>query len=732
MKPLQVQGAQMGLRKDQIDIQQAPLDSRNKQLSGQKTAQDIQIDRFKTGIDLKKQFDADERVKVYKGVIPKVAGAMSAPDSAQGDISVVYAFAQVMDPASAVRGEEMDMARGSSPIVDQALSLVGMVKEGKRLPPETRRGLIDAIRSRATQYEGAYAEAREEFQGIAQQGGYDPDQVIGKHAGARFNDIERQFAGQTKSASPQEFDRLLSDMLEQGKPVKEIRDTLKQYGSTLPPWQEKILDQYEAARVQGQPTQVGVRTLPGKSVGTGLALGAKQALDRAAIGAESLFNAIPGLPNSNSAAAAAAPGLEFADPTATTVGRLAGSTLLSAPLANPLLAGAAGNLMMTDSTGGEAFKDAAVGAAGGFVGDRVVRGVAGMFAPQGREAMTRLNQQGVQFSPGQMIGGRARALEDRMTANPILGPRIDAIREQGLEAANRILPNRALGAIGQQLPDNVPAGHAAVDYTRTQLGNAYDNALNGQQIGLDPTYVTRLNAIGAGARLRPQELNELGEIVQREIGGAFQETGTPLGSMSGRGFKEIDERIGDMVSGFNASDDPYRRQLGSALADVRDQTRALARRQNPQMGQGLRAADEGYSDFSILRRAAQSNPATGIFTPGQLRTAVRANDRSVGKGATARGAARAQDLASDMSETMPSTVGSSGTSEREQVNKLAPWVMGSLMSPLYSDMSQQALAHLLLRQPGPNAQRVANMMRSLPRGMFGGGAPLLIESGAGY
>jgi hypothetical protein len=478
------------------------------------------------------------------------------------------------------------------------------------------------------------------------------------------------------------------------------------------------------------------RSLPGQDELSGLAKGFKGAWDRAAVGAQSAFNAIPGLPNSDSASQAQQSTQDYfsginTSPGAETLGRLAGSTLFSAPLRNPLIAGAAGNLLMTDSTGGEAVKDAAVGAAGGFVGDRAVRGIAGMFAPQGRDAMIRLNQQGVGFSPGQMIGGRARALEDRLTANPILGPRIEAIREQGLEQANRILPNRALGAIGQQLPDDVPAGHAAVDYTRTQLGNAYDNALNGQQIGLDPTYITRLNAIGQGARLRPQELNELGEVVQREIGGAFQESGTPLGSMTGRGFKELDERLNDMVTGFTAADDPYRRQLGNALGDVRDQTRALARRQNPQMGQQLRSADEGYADFSILRRAAQANPATGIFTPGQLRTAVRANDRSVGKGATARGGARAQDLASDMSETMPSTVGSSGTSEREQVNKLAPWLIGSAMSPLYSDVSQQAIAQLLLRQPGPNAERIANVMRSLPRGMFGGGTPLLIESGFG-
>jgi hypothetical protein len=330
-----------------------------------------------------------------------------------------------------------------------------------------------------------------------------------------------------------------------------------------------------------------------------------------------------------------------------------------------------------------------------------------------------------------MIGGRARAIEDRLTANPLLGPRIDQMREQGGLAANRILPNRGLGHIQQALPDDVPAGHAATDHMYQAFRNEYDDILNGQTINLDPTLVTRFNAIGQRARLRPQELEELGEIVQREIGGAFQENGTQLGSMSGRGYKELDERLGDMVTGFNASDDPYRRQLGSVLGDVRDQTRALVRRQNPQMGARLRAADEGYADFAIQRRASQANAATGIYTPGQLRTAVRAQDRSVGKGATARGQARAQDLASDMSETMPSTVGSSGTSEREQVNKLAPWVLGSALSPLYSDVSQQAIAQLLLRQPGPNAERIANVMRSLPRGMFGGGTPLLIESGFG-
>jgi hypothetical protein len=195
MKPLQVQGAQMGLRKDQIDIQQAPLDAQNKQLSGQKTAQEIKLDNFKTGVSLKQQYDKDARVQTYRDSIPQVAGAMDAPNTPQGDLSVVYAFAKVMDPASAVRGEEMDMARGSSPIAAQIKAYLGLLNSGKRLPPETRRGLVDAMRTKAQQYEAAYASARDEYQGVAEQGGFDPKTVIGDHDGKKFNDIERRFIG---------------------------------------------------------------------------------------------------------------------------------------------------------------------------------------------------------------------------------------------------------------------------------------------------------------------------------------------------------------------------------------------------------------------------------------------------------------------------------------------------------------------------------------------------------
>ena len=84
MKPLQVQGAQLGNQRDAVALRQAPLDERGKMLGNEKTAGDIKRDQFKTLQGLKKDFDADERVKAYRNVIPQVADAMSAPDTPEG------------------------------------------------------------------------------------------------------------------------------------------------------------------------------------------------------------------------------------------------------------------------------------------------------------------------------------------------------------------------------------------------------------------------------------------------------------------------------------------------------------------------------------------------------------------------------------------------------------------------------------------------------------------------
>lgn len=759
---------QQQITKNQQDINSYPVQQQGQQLNNQQTAQSLQFDRSKVAAELSGRFAKDQRVVDYRTVLPNVVSAMSADKGKQGDLTVVYAWAKAMDPAGSVRDSDTDLATGTSSYIQQAKQWIGRINSGKGLPPEVRTGLINEMRNKGHILNQAFSQARKEYAALAQQGGIPPQVVIGEHDGGKYQQIEANYkgapvvnldggqgavptAGKTQTQTDPNRTATLDTFIKRAAPFEQANQwAIQQGGDPLDPRSYQKAVQFAKSNpgytgsladftvtTPTTPTQQVLGGLVGPD-DIGYVKGFKESLDRAAVGAQGLYNETAGrlFGESDSATQAQQQTQDFfgdknVGQTGETLGRLSGATVFASPFKGPMTAGAAGNLMMTDSTGWDAAGDAALGAAGGWAGDKALQGIAALMAPQGRDAMGRLAQEGVQFSPGQMIGGAARNFEDRLTANPVLGPKIDAIREQGLNAANRIPANRALAPIGQSLPENIPAGHEAVNYTKQQLGNAYDNALSGQTIGLDPTYINRLNAIGQRANMRPQEFNQFGDIVQREVGGAFQ-TGPQLGQMSGNTYKKLDSRLGQLSGDLGKAPDVFARDIADSLRQVKDQTRALARRQNPAMGDALRNTDEGYANFKILERAAAANPATGIFTPGQLRTAVRGADRSVGKGATARGEARMQDLASDMSEALPSGVGSSGTSEREQVNKLAPWVMGSLMSPLYSKPAQKALEKLLLREPGPDAKNIAKLMRSLPRGMFGGGAPLLIESGSGY
>jgi hypothetical protein len=757
---LGIQGERLGVQRDAATVPyagpKAAADLTGSRLGNRRTAQDIHADRIKLMVDLRSKFEALPAVKDYRAALPQLASAMQAPDTAQGDLAVIYAFAKAMDPGSAVRGEEMDMAQSSSPLIGQLQTMIGRVNSGKRLPPDTRKGLVEAIRTKTIQFNRAYKGARQQYGDLAKEAGFDPQQILGEHDGTAFHEIEKQYLGKSQVTSGKVAESVdakksatLDALIRRGASFKEASQWARENGSTINPGQyaaavafakENPGHKGSLAEFIVQKETTPVQQVLGSLVGPadmGLVKGGIQAWDRAAQGLESAANLIPGI-DSSSAQQSAQEHQDFfagkvADPTFETIGRLGASTAIAAPLTSPMAAGAAGNLLMTDSTGLEAAGDAAMGAVGGKAADMILRGLSGTVAPAGRDALQRLSSEGYRATPGQIIGPRAKNLEDRLTANPVLGPKIDALRQQGLEQFNRIPANRALGHIGETLPPNVPAGHEAVAYTQQRLGNAYDQALSGAQIGLDPTYVTRLNAIGQGSRLRPQEFNQFGDIVQQELGGAFQVGNNPVGTMTGKDFKKIDSRLGQLVGDLGKSPDIYQRDIAEALGQVRDQTKALARRQNPGLRQKLNAADEGWADFAILRRAAQSNPATGIATPGQLRTAVKAGDKSVGKGATARGEARMQDLAKDGTEVIPSDMGSSGTSEREQVNKIAPWILGTLLDPLYSPPVVSGLEKLLLRKPGPAAKKVAKAFEFPQLRTLGGiGIPAFINPGSGY
>lgn len=724
-----------------------PLQNTNTQVQTQQTQQQVQFAPGKMGLDIKAQFDSNPYVKAYRDALPNAISAMNAPDNAQGDLAVVYAFGKVMDPGSVVREGELNMANQTSPLVGQLQSYIGMVNAGKRLPKATRTGLIEAIRAKSGEYDRGYTAAREQYIRMAKSAGLNPDDVIGPHDAAPFQGVEKGYiqraTGATKRVTDPKKSAALSSLIRAGVPFEEASQIVGGFGGKLD--RKEYDDAVAYAKQHGGVTnaEVGhneqmslpqqiVNSLPIGNADIGLVHGAKQAFDRAATGLEAAANVIPGIDSRSAQDASAQSEQMFAglpgDQTAQTLGRLAASGLLAAPLKAPTLAGAAGNLLMTDSTGIDAAKDAGLGAVGGKIGDVALKGAAQLFAPNLVPSVSNLAQEGARLTPGRFFPSLKKS-EDLISSLPVVSGKIDNAMNQASASISRIPLNRSLGRVGQSLPDSVPSGHPATAYTQRTLGDLYDNTLAGTQAMLDPTFVSRMNYLGQRSNLRPQEFEQLADIMQREVGGAFQKGGAP-GILSGRDYKLLDGRLGKISTKLQADpSDPFKNELGDSIEQMQEQLRHLYRRQNPAQARTLRDLDTAYADFVPAQRASAMSVEDGIPTPGEYRSAVRQNDSTKRKGATARGEARLQDFAIDASNVVPAARGNPGTADRLNQLSLKAWTLGGLLSPLYSEPALNTLNYLAKRKPDAASKAIAKGLRLLPPSVGGAGFPLLIESG---
>lgn len=135
----------------------------------------------KTGqatIELRKEFTALPEVQNYKLVVPLVAQARSAPDTSQGDISLIYAAGKIYDPASVVREGEMNMVIKSGSPEERIGGMVNYLKGGGRLTPSARKSLVDAMQRAVDERKTMYDAARKTYDAVARKNGVAPEDVF--------------------------------------------------------------------------------------------------------------------------------------------------------------------------------------------------------------------------------------------------------------------------------------------------------------------------------------------------------------------------------------------------------------------------------------------------------------------------------------------------------------------------------------------------------------------------
>lgn len=353
---------------------------------------------------------------------------------------------------------------------------------------------------------------------------------------------------------------------------------------------------------------------------------------------------------------------------------------------------------------------------GGFAGGSaplVSAGLARWVSPNAsvNSKVKLLKQEGVKPTIGQTLGGVANSIEEKMQSLPFLGDSIAAARNRAKDQFNQAAINRATAPINAKVEG---VGTSAIKEAGDAISDAYSAAKN--QLGsfrVDQQANSELSNLRllAGSGLEGRERSTFNKYFKDYVVG--NKGFTP------EKFKEFDSKITGDIAKFGQGD-AYQQKLSDALKEVQRIVTDNAKRANPKAAKALEDADTAWANLVRVEGAATAAKSSdGVFTPGQLMTAVRSADKSVRDRATARGTALMQDLASAGTSVLGSKVPDSGTAGRllpvgagaaAYANPMAAGIglLGGLTA--YSPIGQDALRWLVTTRPEA-AKGVANAIR---------------------
>jgi hypothetical protein len=243
--------------------------------------------------------------------------------------------------------------------------------------------------------------------------------------------------------------------------------------------------------------------------------------------------------------------------------------------------------------------------AGGMLG--AVMGPAGRLigraiSPRVSDDVQALAAEGVQMTPGQMVGGMARRVEDATTSLPWVGDSVLAARRAGVESFNRAAGNRVLREFGEELPPTVEAGRPMAEFLSGRVSQAYNDAVGAvQPFRPDGRFLADMQGVSQQF-LTPNSRQEFARELQDRIVSRFQR-----GDLDGPTYQTIKSDLGGLAQSARAQGTPAGRELAAAYDGVRDALRELLERNSPDAAAALSRADAAYS--ALLRvRGAQAGP----------------------------------------------------------------------------------------------------------------------------
>lgn len=284
----------------------------------------------------------------------------------------------------------------------------------------------------------------------------------------------------------------------------------------------------------------------------------------------------------------------------------------------------------------------------------------------------RLSEAGIRMTPGQLLGGRAKQLEDVLEKYPVIGNAAAQRRRESLEDFNRRIFDERLAPLGATTGGEI--GHAGFTVAERLVKDAYDNALSGISIVPDTELLKGVQQVGNKVQSIPRVGPELRTQLDDLIGPLIDPT---TGEIPGKYLQTIVQEISKLAKAYEG--DPLSSAVSPVLKSLREQFEGAMERQYPENAILFKNANETYGNLASVADAISMAPANagGVFTPAAIKRATVKNTKMFGgKAKAARGDYPSQPTTEAGARTLPSDVGDSGTAGR----MLVPMVLGSALT----------------------------------------------------
>jgi hypothetical protein len=253
------------------------------------------------------------------------------------------------------------------------------------------------------------------------------------------------------------------------------------------------------------------------------------------------------------------------------------------------------------------LKSGGIGVASGGIINRAGALIAPKLAPGAKKLMN----EGVELTPGQAVGGVANAFEESLTQTL---PGIAGARSGATKTWNKVIANKVVAPLGKKIPKNVNDINDMASFVRKAVDEAYDDALLGSKIVVDPNSKLKLKNLLDEAELSGISKRGLATL-KKEISLYKRLIGK---GVSDKTVKTVDQNLRKRADIFNKSTNVADSEAADFIPKIRKIFKEELVSQNPSQGAKLLNVDKAYRDIVTLEGAIGAGTSKGTFTPNQL------------------------------------------------------------------------------------------------------------------